>query len=45
MLLGSHVDFSSQHEDIHDNVHGWAGGDMGQISTSAFDPFFGRIIA
>jgi tyrosinase len=33
-------DFSSQLQDIHDGVHGWVGGDMGSIATSAFDPVF-----
>jgi tyrosinase len=33
-------DFSNQLQDIHDGIHGWAGGDMGSIATSAFDPVF-----
>jgi tyrosinase len=33
-------DFSNQLQDIHDSVHGWVGGDMGVIATSAFDPVF-----
>jgi tyrosinase len=33
-------DFSNQLQDIHDGVHGWVGGDMGSIGTSAFDPVF-----
>ena len=33
-------DFSNQLQDIHDRVHGWTGGDMGSIGTSAFDPVF-----
>lgn len=33
-------DFSNQLQDIHDGVHGWVGGDMGVIATSAFDPVF-----
>ncbi|MBV9852544.1 MAG: tyrosinase family protein [Armatimonadetes bacterium] len=50
MGLGSFVDFTSQVQDLHDAVHGWAGGtdpanqqrsgDMGNIGTSAFDPIF-----
>jgi tyrosinase len=47
--LGSFVDFTSQVQDLHDQIHGWAGGfnqdtqqggDMGNIGTSAFDPLF-----
>jgi tyrosinase len=38
--LTSFEDFSSQLQDIHDGVHGWVGGDMGAIGTSAFDPIF-----
>jgi tyrosinase len=33
-------DFSDALEDIHDNVHGWTGGDMGVVGTAAFDPIF-----
>jgi tyrosinase len=33
-------DFSNQLQSIHDGVHGWVGGDMGVIATSAFDPIF-----
>src|ERR1051325_7816031 len=40
-------DFSSQLEDIHDNIHGWTGGnngqvggDMGFLATAAWDPIF-----
>ncbi len=33
-------DFTSQVQNIHDGVHGWCGGDMGVISSSAFDPIF-----
>jgi tyrosinase len=33
-------DFSNQLQDIHDGIHGWTGGDMGSIGTSAFDPVF-----
>lgn len=38
--LGNYVDFSNQLQDIHDNIHGWVGGDMGVIAVSAFDPIF-----
>jgi tyrosinase len=40
MGLGNFVDFSNQLQDIHDNIHGWVGGDMGVVATSAFDPIF-----
>ncbi|HWH12469.1 MAG TPA: tyrosinase family protein [Solirubrobacteraceae bacterium] len=33
-------DFSSQIENIHNNVHGWVAGDMGEIPVAAFDPLF-----
>jgi tyrosinase len=33
-------DFSNGLQDIHDGIHGWVGGDMGSIGTSAFDPVF-----
>jgi tyrosinase len=40
-------DFSNQMEDIHDFVHGWTGGnngqvggDMGSLGTAAWDPIF-----
>jgi tyrosinase len=34
------LDFCLALEDIHDNVHGWVSGDMGQLSTAAYDPVF-----
>lgn len=40
MNLGNYVDLDSQVEDIHDGIHGWCGGDMGQVARSAFDPIF-----
>ena len=40
MSLGNYVDFSNQLQDIHDNVHGWVGGDMGVVAVSSFDPIF-----
>lgn len=40
LALTQYEDFSSQLQDIHDNVHGWVGGDMGVIPTAAFDPIF-----
>ncbi|HVE69660.1 MAG TPA: tyrosinase family protein [Solirubrobacteraceae bacterium] len=38
--LSDFRDFSNQLQDIHDGIHGWVGGDMGSIATSAFDPVF-----
>jgi tyrosinase len=38
--LNSFIDFSNALQDIHDGIHGWVGGDMGSIGTSAFDPVF-----
>jgi tyrosinase len=32
--------FTADLEELHDNVHGWVGGDMGVIGTAAFDPIF-----
>jgi tyrosinase len=32
--------FSDRLEDFHDRVHGWVGGDMGDVTTAAFDPVF-----
>lgn len=40
LALTDFRDFSNQLQDIHDSVHGWVGGDMGSIATSAFDPVF-----
>jgi tyrosinase len=40
LALSAFDDFSSQIQNQHDFVHGWTGGDMGVISTSAFDPVF-----
>jgi tyrosinase len=33
-------DFSRRVEDVHNSVHGWAGGAMGVVPTAAFDPIF-----
>jgi tyrosinase len=38
--LTSFGDFTGKVQDIHDGVHGWCGGDMGSVPTSAFDPIF-----
>ncbi len=32
--------FSDACEDIHDSVHGWVGGTMGNVGYAAFDPVF-----
>src|SRR3954447_2702457 len=40
LTLADFRDFSNQLQDLHDQVHGWVGGDMGSIATSAFDPVF-----
>jgi tyrosinase len=34
------IDFSRAVEQLHNRVHGWAGGHMGQIPFAAFDPVF-----
>jgi tyrosinase len=50
LALSDYLDFSSQIQDVHDQIHGWTGGinpddpsqggDMGNIASSAFDPIF-----
>jgi tyrosinase len=40
LALTDFRDFSNQLQDVHDGIHGWVGGDMGSIGTSAFDPVF-----
>jgi tyrosinase len=40
LALTNYQDFSNQVQNLHDGVHGWTGGDMGVIATSAFDPIF-----
>ena len=32
--------FQTEVEDLHDGVHGWVGGSMGEIARSAYDPVF-----
>ncbi len=32
--------FWNKLEDVHDSVHGWVGGAMSQVPTSAYDPIF-----
>lgn len=33
-------DFSDAIQSVHDFIHGWVGGSMGAVATSAFDPIF-----
>jgi tyrosinase len=33
-------DFADALENVHDQVHGWVGGDMGIVASAAFDPIF-----
>lgn len=40
LALTNFEDFSNQLQNQHDGVHGWTGGDMGSIASSAFDPIF-----
>jgi tyrosinase len=40
LALSDFVDFSAQLEQLHNRVHGWVGGHMGQIAYAAFDPIF-----
>jgi tyrosinase len=40
LALTDFLDFQTQVEDIHNAVHVWVGGTMGQITTSAYDPIF-----
>jgi tyrosinase len=40
LSLPDFLDFQSQLEDIHNAVHVWVGGTMGQIPWAAFDPVF-----
>jgi tyrosinase len=40
LALTSFEDFSNQLQNQHDLIHGWTGGDMGAVATSAFDPIF-----
>jgi len=40
LALSDFVDFSTQLEQLHNRVHGWVGGHMGQIAYAAFDPVF-----
>ena len=38
--LRSFADFTTQIEDVHNRVHGWAGGTMGIVAWAAYDPIF-----
>jgi tyrosinase len=40
LALEDFVDFTTQLEGLHNNVHVWVGGHMGQIAYAAFDPVF-----
>ncbi len=38
--VGDWASFSDFLENFHDDVHGWVGGDMGDVTTAAYDPIF-----
>lgn len=38
--LGDFIDFQTQLEDVHNGVHVWVAGTMGDIATAAYDPLF-----
>jgi tyrosinase len=40
LALSDFVDFTTQVEQLHNAVHVWVGGHMGQIAYAAFDPVF-----
>lgn len=40
LALGDFVDFQQQLEQIHDAIHVWVGGTVGQIPFAAYDPIF-----
>ncbi len=40
LAIPSFEEFSRELQNQHDLVHGWTGGDMGAVATSAFDPIF-----
>ncbi|HWI08050.1 MAG TPA: tyrosinase family protein [Solirubrobacteraceae bacterium] len=40
MQQPSYAVFNDACEDIHDGVHGWVGGTMGNVGYAAFDPVF-----
>jgi tyrosinase len=40
LALSDYVDFNAQLEQLHNRVHVWVGGHMGQVAYAAFDPIF-----
>ncbi len=40
IALDDFIDFQTQPEDIHNNIHVWVGGTMSDIATAAYDPLF-----
>lgn len=40
LALGDFIDFQTQLEDVHNGIHVWVGGTMGDIATAAYDPLF-----
>lgn len=40
LKLTTYLDFATDLENIHNDVHTWVGGTMGQIPTAAADPLF-----
>jgi tyrosinase len=40
LALDDFIDFQTQLEDIHNGVHVWVGGTMGDIAAAAYDPLF-----
>jgi tyrosinase len=40
LALSDFLDFQSQLEEIHNNIHVWVGGTMGEIPWAAYDPVF-----
>ena len=38
--LNTFLDFTTQLEELHNRVHIWVGGHMGQIPFAAYDPIF-----
>ncbi len=40
LQLSDFLDFQSQLENVHNQIHVWVGGTMGQIPWAAYDPIF-----